>query len=73
METKLHLSPVFCFLGVLVNRLGAAMARFARPAGADHPSLAAEELRAMSDLELRDLGIGRSEIPRVLGDARVRA
>lgn len=28
------------------------------------------ELRGMSDLELRDLGIGRSEVGHVLGDAR---
>jgi uncharacterized protein YjiS (DUF1127 family) len=35
-----------------------------------HASLGAEELRAMSDYELKDLGIGRSEVPGFLEDRR---
>ncbi|MFZ6647132.1 DUF1127 domain-containing protein [Undibacterium sp. TJN25] len=30
----------------------------------------ARQLRAMSDLELRDLGMGRSEIPAMCGEER---
>jgi uncharacterized protein YjiS (DUF1127 family) len=67
MDTKLHL-PLICTLENLVRRPAAALARFARRllGTAGHQSLGAAQLRAMSDLELRDLGIGRSEIPHAL-------
>jgi hypothetical protein len=70
METKLHLPAFTSFLEAVVTRLGAALARLAwRPDAAGHQSLGAEELRAMSDLELKDLGIGRSEVPHALRSA----
>lgn len=56
----------------LPYRLAAAMARLAAPAvrlpRAPRPQpLGADELQAMSELDLKDLGIGRSEVPHVLG------
>lgn len=52
----------------VVRRAAAALARgLARLREAHaHQRLGADELRSMSELELRDLGIGRSEVPRVL-------
>jgi hypothetical protein len=70
MEIKLHLPLFMSLLETLARRGVAALARAARLASAPggYQSLGAEELRGMSDLELRDLGIGRSEIPRTLGE-----
>ena len=68
METKLHLPLFTSLLETAVSRPAAALARFLRRArdAAGHQPLGANELRGMSELELRDLGIGRSEIPHAL-------
>lgn len=54
--------------GRVVRSLVAATANgarwLARPAGPQGPG--ADELRAMSDRDLKDLGIGRSEVAHVL-------
>jgi uncharacterized protein YjiS (DUF1127 family) len=52
----------------LLDRLAAGMARLAARlrSAPRHQALGAGELQAMSDLDLKDLGIGRSEIPYAL-------
>jgi len=49
-------------------RRGARQAQAARP----HQRLAAQALAAMSDHELKDLGIGRSQIPGLTQAGRPR-
>jgi len=59
-----HLVPSFL---PSARRLGLALLRFAAGLAAPrHKPPGATELRAMGDLELRDLGLGRSDIPYVL-------
>jgi uncharacterized protein YjiS (DUF1127 family) len=54
--------------GLLVDSLAAGIMRLASRflRARLHQALEAGELQAMSDLELKDLGIGRSEIPHAL-------
>jgi uncharacterized protein YjiS (DUF1127 family) len=54
--------------GRLVRRLAAGIARLAARLrkARRHQPLVAGELQAMSDLDLKDLGIGRSEVPYAL-------
>jgi uncharacterized protein YjiS (DUF1127 family) len=72
MHATLNLAPPAALRrGPLADRLAAGLAGFAgllaRWRNAHrHQSLGARELRSMSDLELRDLGMGRSEIPYAL-------
>lgn len=65
--TKLNLLPLVPSLLPAARRLGLALLRIASALPpARHQPLGADELRGMGDLELRDLGLGRSEIPYVL-------
>jgi uncharacterized protein YjiS (DUF1127 family) len=52
----------------LLDRVAAGMARLAARLrrAPRHQALGAGELQAMSDLDLKDLGIGRCEIPYAL-------
>ena len=74
MNTNTHAlagqQPLFNFLwadaAALLVRLAAAMRR--RRARACRPG--ADELQAMSDLDLKDLGLGRSEVGHALESGR---
>ena len=52
------------FAQSLAEALAQCARRLGRPA--PHQVLGADELRAMGDLDLKDLGIGRSEIAHAL-------
>jgi len=64
--------PAFptALLSLLLAR-GSRRAR-AVPDGRPHQRLAAQALAAMSDHELKDLGIGRSQIPGLTQAGRLR-
>jgi len=62
-------SPAFDRTAKLFTSAAGWLRRWAASARGVHSRSAADELRAMSEHELRDLGIGRSEIPHILGRA----
>lgn len=67
MYAKLNLPPLLPSPLPAARRLGLALLRLAaRLPRPRHQPLGADELRGMGDQELKDLGLGRSEIPYVL-------
>lgn len=70
MHANLNLPPLLPALLPTARRLGLALLRIASRLPTRHQPLGADELRGMGDLELRDLGLGRSEIPHVLRPPR---
>jgi uncharacterized protein YjiS (DUF1127 family) len=63
-------SPSILWLPLV--RVGSRLVRALAPRRRAGPRPGADELRAMGERELRDLGIGRCEIPHLLETDRVR-
>ncbi len=65
MTIRERLAGLLAGIPLAIKRLGQSV--FAPLAQAQSHRVAARQLRAMSDLELRDLGIGRCEIAHAVG------